>query len=126
VQFNLSHSGCWGVIALRVGAAVGIDVEQVDAPRNIPQLVDFAFTAEEKLQWQAFLPARQRRGFYRLWTAREARLKCAGVGLTSPTLPPAPALLRWFPVSRNYLAAVVSAAPVVALSRFHLDLAALG
>lgn len=126
VQFNLSHSGCWGVIALRVGAAVGIDLEQVDAPRNIPQLVDFAFSAEEKLQWQAFPPERRRRGFYRLWTAREARLKCAGVGLTVATLPPEPALLRWFPVSRGYLAAVVSAAPAAALSRFHLDLAALG
>lgn len=77
VQFNLSHSGPWGVCALS-GAPVGVDVE---LPR--PLKYDLArrfFTQAE----QIYLAQRPQREFFRLWTRKESFIKALGKGLTLP------------------------------------------
>lgn len=76
-QFNLSHSGF--LAALAVGdCPVGVDVEVIGRVRD--HVARRVFTAGE-YAWQA---ARGPEGFYRLWTRKEAALKCLGTGLNRP------------------------------------------
>ena len=77
VQFNLSHSGPWGVCALS-GAPVGVDVELVRPLRQ--NVARRFFTAGE----QAYLEQCPEREFFRLWTRKESFIKALGKGLTLP------------------------------------------
>ena len=65
LRFNLSHSGCLALVAVTAGREVGVDVECARA----------RYTAE-------FLDA---------WVAREAVVKCLGLGLGLPLEGPPPA-----------------------------------
>ncbi|MCF6267235.1 MAG: 4'-phosphopantetheinyl transferase superfamily protein [Desulfuromusa sp.] len=78
--FNLSHSGSWAVIAVTSGADVGIDLEKNDPELNFQQLADHYFNVTEKTRLEKYSRIRQRRGFYRLWTEKEAVLKMEGSG----------------------------------------------
>lgn len=77
VQFNLSHSGGYGVCAVS-DAAVGVDVELI---RPLKQ--DIArrfFTSTE----QGYLASRPTEEFFHLWTRKESFTKALGKGLTLP------------------------------------------
>jgi 4'-phosphopantetheinyl transferase len=69
VEFNLSHSGGWAMIAVSRGAPVGIDVEAIRPKVEMAQLLkrigetDLAGSCEELFQ---------------VWARREARSKAAG------------------------------------------------
>lgn len=80
IEFNLSHAGVWVAFAFAGKPAVGIDIEE------IRQLADARELARDVLH-----PAEQRalaaRGgdageFFRIWTRKEALLKCSGIGLS--------------------------------------------
>lgn len=77
VQFNLSHSGGWGVCALSE-TPVGVDVELVRPLRQ--QVAKRFFTAVEQ-EWLATRPVEE---FFRLWTRKESFTKALGKGLTLP------------------------------------------
>ncbi|MCK4691915.1 MAG: hypothetical protein KAT20_08900, partial [Desulfuromonadales bacterium] len=47
--FNLSHSGCWALLALSAAAEVGVDVEFVDPQLDHRPLAAQIFSAAEKL-----------------------------------------------------------------------------
>jgi 4'-phosphopantetheinyl transferase len=75
VGFSLSHSGDWVGCAVSATSRLGLDVELVDASRNIDELAAQAFTAEQQA-WLAGRPTSDRlQDFYRLWSATEARFK---------------------------------------------------
>lgn len=83
LEFNVSHSGDWGVIAL-ARVPVGVDVEQVRPGRHSPALEKRFLTEGER----ALL--RQRAGpdgevaFFVVWCRKEAYLKATGFGLAAP------------------------------------------
>lgn len=80
-QFSLSHSGGWSLLALTQGQPVGVDLE---SPRPRPRLLALAqryFTATETDALRSLPEAERLRAFYALWTAKEAVLKAAGVGI---------------------------------------------
>lgn len=78
VHFNLSHSGHW--VALAVGdSPLGVDVECFKTGRDPQKLARRYFTEEER----RYVGSSQER-FLRVWTAKESRLKCLGVGLSVP------------------------------------------
>ena len=77
VQFNLSHSGGWGVCALSK-TAVGVDVEMV---RPLRQQVAKRFFTPVEQEWLSKRPAEE---FFRLWTRKESFTKALGKGLTLP------------------------------------------
>lgn len=109
LDFNLSHSGSWGVVAL-CRSAVGVDVEQIKAKQNLQAMADYAFDDDEVRRFSSYSPARRQRGFYRIWTAKEARYKCPGKDL----------YIRSFPLAPGYLVTVAGAATPARISRFHL------
>jgi len=83
IQFNLSHSGDYCLLAVRKDHPVGIDLEEV---RDLPHALEIAarqFThAEAKLLARVEDDAR-RDTFFALWTHKEAVIKALGVSLAN-------------------------------------------
>lgn len=77
IQFNLSHSGPYGVCAIS-GAPVGVDVELVRPLRR--DVAKRFFTSTE----QGWLERHPPEEFFRLWTRKESFSKALGKGLTLP------------------------------------------
>jgi 4'-phosphopantetheinyl transferase len=136
MQFNLSHSGRYGIVAVSIGRPVGVDVEALRADFRWPELADRYFSRRENA-WLRTLPAGEAlRWFFRLWVAKEAVLKAAGVGLSEalrevepprgePGSTAAPGGLFWVSelhVCDGYVAALsVSGADAPALRQVRLD-----
>jgi phosphopantetheinyl transferase len=79
-DFNISHAGDY--VAAVVGrGSVGVDIEQCREVRDMESIVDRYFHPEEQAAWHGLPPARQPAAFFLLWSAREAAMKCAGLGL---------------------------------------------
>ena len=82
LEFSVSHSGEWGMIALSTAGPVGIDIERHDPTRDFDALARRFFSMEEAAALRAAPdePARNAL-FYGLWTAKEALAKATGEGL---------------------------------------------
>lgn len=83
-QFNLSHSGDWGLVAVSRGRRVGVDLERIDASRNVLALANRFFAPAEAAALGALSGAEQVAAFYAVWTRKEAFLKALGDGLSFP------------------------------------------
>ncbi|WP_157251709.1 4'-phosphopantetheinyl transferase family protein [Nonomuraea typhae] len=123
LDFNLSHSGQWALIAVAPeGQRVGVDVERVSAETGFMELAARMYQPEEAERVRtAGAPE-----FFRLWTAKEAFVKATGVGLaglrdTEVTQQGSAALVgsrsraerwpvRWLDVAPGYAAALVTTA----------------
>ena len=79
-DFNLSHAGNFVAVAARRGP-VGVDLEQHREVRERALIVRRYFHADEGTAWRSLPKARQGDAFFVLWAAREAAMKCAGLGL---------------------------------------------
>lgn len=79
-DFNISHAGNYVVIAARRGA-VGVDLEQHREVRERAGIVRRYYHPDEALAWRRLPKARQVEAFFVFWSAREAAMKCAGLGL---------------------------------------------
>jgi 4'-phosphopantetheinyl transferase len=100
IEFNVSHSGEWAVLAFARGRRLGIDVErwrEIDAEQI---LRDF-FRPEEAEEWRRHPEPERPAAFFGAWTLKEAYLKALGVGLARPMQSfrvragPGPAALVW-------------------------------
>jgi 4'-phosphopantetheinyl transferase len=79
-DFNISHAG--NHVAVVVGrGSVGVDIEQYREVREMESIVARYFHPKEQAAWRDLPPARQPAAFFLLWSAREAAMKCAGLGL---------------------------------------------
>ena len=104
LHFSVSHSGGWVAVAVRRGAPVGVDVEQVGS-WTAAELHDLALVilAPEERAVLSRTPAGARAAaFATYWTRKEAAVKATGTGLLAPlpelvVSPPAapPRVLRW-------------------------------
>jgi 4'-phosphopantetheinyl transferase len=80
-DFNVSHSGAHGAIALSMKRRVGIDIEEARASLHWRELEPAVF-ADADTRALAALPEREQRdAFFDCWTAKEALLKAHGTGL---------------------------------------------
>ena len=75
VKFNISHSNDYVVLAIS-DVDVGVDIEKIRPFK--PNMIDFVSTKEEK---EAIV---DEESFFKVWTAKEALLKCLGTGLSLP------------------------------------------
>jgi phosphopantetheine--protein transferase-like protein len=79
-DFNVSHSGEYVLVAARKGR-IGVDLEKIREVREMKKLVERYFHPEETAAWLDAAEGRKTDVFFRLWTAREAAMKCLGLGL---------------------------------------------
>lgn len=79
-DFNISHSGDNVVVVVRQGG-VGVDLEQIRGVHEMERLVERYFHMDEASAWQKLAEPLKLEGFFKLWTAREAAMKCTGLGL---------------------------------------------
>jgi 4'-phosphopantetheinyl transferase len=83
---SLSRTAGRGVLALRAGTWVGVDVEAVRAVRT-ESLVEMVLTDGERRVLAGLDPGDERdRAFHRCWTRKEAVVKAVGVGLIGTEL----------------------------------------
>ena len=82
LEFNLSHSEGGALLAVTRAREVGIDLEFI---RPVPEALEIAerfFAPSESRKLFNLPPGDQPRGFFELWTRKEAYLKCCGQGIT--------------------------------------------
>jgi len=79
-DFNASHSGDYVAVAVGQGQ-VGVDLEQIRPVREMESIVDRHFHPDEAEAWRSLAPGLREEAFFVLWSAREAAMKCFGLGL---------------------------------------------
>ena len=133
LSFNLSHAADWAVLAITDGLEVGIDIECIDPKLDYEKLATQFLSFHERDELMRFSPERRRRGFYRIWTAKESKLKCLGSGFSQQDrnlgLESAIPLdssknnfkLYSFHLTKNYVGSLVVAGEVSSFNRWHLS-----
>ena len=109
IEFNLSHAGDWGLIAISRGLPVGVDIERlrpnIDMAAMLRRLGEAEIPARAEDQLQA-------------WTRREARSKAAGGALFDPPAENICALRLQAPESYAASVALVGFEPEPIYGRF--------
>ena len=82
LEFNLSHSGGCGLLAVTRGRRVGVDVEHVRADFAGEDIARRFFAPAEVEALAASAPDQYATGFFRCWTRKEAYVKARGDGLS--------------------------------------------
>ena len=79
LTFNLSHTNGIDLLAVAVGLAIGVDIEEV---RPVEYgTVERYFSPQEQSSLATLTGADWLEGFYNCWTRKEAILKAEGLGL---------------------------------------------
>lgn len=73
--FSISHSGPWVACAASANMRVGLDIEVIDASRNLEELAAQAFSPQQQAWLATRADATRERDFYLLWSATEAQFK---------------------------------------------------
>ena len=82
LHFSLSHTHGLAALALGRSGPLGVDAEAIDPALDTDDLARSLFTDAEIAGLAR--DSDRVRGFYRLWTAKEAVLKAEGLGLSLP------------------------------------------
>ncbi len=84
LEFNLSHSGDFALIAVTQGRKIGVDVERIRQGISSHVIAQQYFSKAEVAELQS-LPIEQRgSAFFTCWTRKEAYIKAQGLGLSLP------------------------------------------
>jgi 4'-phosphopantetheinyl transferase len=107
IRFNLSHSGDRAIVAVALGAEVGVDIERVRDDLDHAGLAESFFTVRERAEIAARPAPACAAAFFRCWVAKESYLKALGEGLIAPLdalgVDPAarPDTIRWTAVDTD-------------------------
>lgn len=101
VQFNMSHSSNYALIAVAREQNVGIDIERIREDNELERIAARYFSQREVSELMALPPRQRTIGFFTCWTRKEAYIKAQGPGLSLPLEsfdvslnPDEPAILR--------------------------------
>lgn len=84
IEFNMSHSGELGLIAIGKGNPLGVDIEYYSA-RPYEGIANTLFSAQELDEFLK-APAKLKPAlFFHVWAQKEAFIKATGLGLSYPT-----------------------------------------
>jgi len=81
LQFNLSHSGDFILIAVTKDADIGVDIEQIRTDIDVG-IAERFFHANEKNYIAGLTDTEKAAVFFRFWAGKEAILKMTGKGLS--------------------------------------------
>ena len=81
VQFNVSHSGRFALLAFVRGNPLGVDVEAIREEVLAENLAERFFSLDEQAVLRALPRPQQLKAFFHCWTRKEAYLKALGEGL---------------------------------------------
>lgn len=81
LTFSLAHSSKYWVCALTREREVGIDLEEIDRSVEMRSVARRLFARTEQDVLDRAAGEEQRRAFFRVWTQREAVVKCLGTGM---------------------------------------------
>jgi len=84
LTFNLSHSRDLAVLVTSQAGPLGIDLEFIDRQVDIAGLAQSCFTPLEATVLAELSVAEQAGRFFAFWTAKEARMKLSGQGMSLP------------------------------------------
>jgi 4'-phosphopantetheinyl transferase len=79
-DFNVSHAGDYVVVAVDE-RPVGVDLEMIREVREMAAIVQRYFHRDEAAAWATLAEPLCEEAFFVLWSAREAAMKCVGLGL---------------------------------------------
>jgi 4'-phosphopantetheinyl transferase len=85
-DFNVSHSGAFGAIALSATRSLGIDIEEARVSLDWRELARAVFSEADRRTVDATAPGAQREAFFECWSAKEAVLKAHGTGMGAGAL----------------------------------------
>lgn len=83
LDFNVSHSGDYALIALSARRRVGVDIEHRCSKLDWRELASTVLSAEEAVRIACEVPNRAHRRFFDVWVAKEALLKADGRGISA-------------------------------------------
>ena len=84
LQFNLTHSGEYVLIAIADGRVVGIDVEEIDDNFDAGEVATHFFSPSEQRDLETLTGRIKIEAFFACWTRKEAYVKARGEGLSLP------------------------------------------
>jgi len=84
LDFNLSHSGDFALVAVTSGRKVGVDVEKHRQDMEYEKIAQRYFSEREKSELQKLPTDQKMNGFFNCWTRKEAYIKAQGLGLLLP------------------------------------------
>ncbi len=81
VEFNISHSGNYALIAITLSNKVGVDIEGVNIAIDHQSLSKRFFSKDEKNELINLVDEVQLDTFYRIWARKESFIKATGKGV---------------------------------------------
>lgn len=84
MDFNLSHSGGYVLIAVTLGHKVGVDVEHFRMNLEHEKIARRFFSQAENQEFSAIPHEQKVVAFFNCWTRKEAYIKAHGLGLSLP------------------------------------------
>lgn len=84
IEFNLSHSGDYALVAVSRERNVGVDIEKIRSDIEIENLASRYFSPREISELTALPPEQRMHAFFHCWTRKEAYIKAQGLGLSLP------------------------------------------
>jgi 4'-phosphopantetheinyl transferase len=101
LEFNLSHSGDFALVALTRECKVGVDVERIRQGISSQVIARKYFSKSEVAELQMLSLEEREVAFFTCWTRKESYIKGQGLGLSLPLesfdvslIPNEPAILR--------------------------------
>jgi 4'-phosphopantetheinyl transferase len=82
LDFNVSHSGSYGLIVLSSRRRVGVDIEIRATHVDWRAVAELALNPAERARIERLNAAQQLDAFYDVWVMKESIVKAAGIGLT--------------------------------------------
>jgi 4'-phosphopantetheinyl transferase len=84
LEFNLSHSGDFALVAVTRQRKVGVDLERIRSEMEVESIARRFFSQSELREWLAVPPDQRQIAFFHCWTRKEAFIKAHGSGLSYP------------------------------------------